>query len=190
MTKEEVEAFNAPHPDSTEAVTTWLDFHGIGPESTVDRSRAGDWITLRVSVAQAEKMLGAKYNVYQHGPSGEEVVRTLGYSLPRELHSHIDVVAPTTYFGTLRSMRSTSFIQPRPDSDGGASIVPISDATVSASCKNTITPTCLRDLYNTSTYVPTATNVNKLGVAGYLEEFANTADLQVSTGCKEQHLGF
>jgi len=125
-------------------------------------------------------MLGAKYNVYQHGPSGEEVVRTLSYSLPQELHSHIDVVAPTTYFGTLRSMRSTSFIQPRPGNDAGASLVPISDATVPASCRTTITPTCLRDLYNTSTYVPAATNVNKLGVAGYLGEFANTADLQVA----------
>ena len=130
-------------------------------------------------------MLGAKYNVYRHGPSGDEVIRTLSYSLPQELHSHIDVVAPTTYFGTLRSMRSTSFIQPRPDSDAGASIAPISDATVPASCRTTITPTCLRDLYNTSTYVPAATNVNKLGVAGYLGEFANTADLQVNTDRKE-----
>ena len=48
-----------------------------------------------------------------------------------------------------------------------------------STCDEFITPDCLRALYNTSTYVPKATNVNKLGVAGYLDEFANDADLQV-----------
>ena len=122
-------------------------------------------------------MLGAKYNVYLHGPSGEEVVRTLSYCLPRELHPHVDVVAPTTYFSTIRSMRSTSFIQPRPDGDAGASLDSIS---APASCGTVITPACLRVLYNTSTYVPTVTHVNKLGIAGYLDEYANRADLQVN----------
>ena len=172
----------APHPDSTAAVNEWLEFHGIDPSST-QRSPAGDWITLRVSVEQAERMLNTKYNIYEHGPSGDQVLRTLGYSLPQELHSHIDVVSPTTYFGTLRSMKKTSFLQPdiKPISDEAASLVPTSNAAVPASCSTTITPTCLRDLYNTSTYVPAATGTNKLGVAGYLEEFANTADLQVCT---------
>ncbi|PPQ94446.1 hypothetical protein CVT25_002537 [Psilocybe cyanescens] len=178
LTKEEVESFLAPHPDSLGAVDEWLAFHGIDTSKT-QRSKAGDWITLRVSVEQAERMLNTKYNVYQHGASGEQVIRTLSYSLPQELHSHVDVVAPTTYFGTLRSMRKTSFLQPdvKPISDEEA-LVPGSNAAVPSSCVNTITPTCLRDLYNTSTYVPQAAVTNKLGVAGYLQEFANTADLQ------------
>ncbi|KAF9564221.1 subtilisin-like protein [Agrocybe pediades] len=179
LTKEQAEAFMAPHPDSTAAVNEWLEFHGIDPSST-QRSKAGDWITLRVSVAQAESMLNTKYNIYEHGPSGDQVLRTLSYSLPQELHAHVDVVSPTTYFGTLKSMKKTSFLQPniKPISDEVAALVPGSDATVPSSCSTTITPTCLRDLYNTSTYLPAATGTNKLGVAGYLEEFANLADLQ------------
>ncbi|KAF8972690.1 peptidase S8/S53 domain-containing protein [Flammula alnicola] len=182
LTKEEVEAFTAPHPDSVEAIDAWLEFHGIDASSALQRSKAGEWITLRVSVEQAERMLGTKYNVYHHATSGEDVVRTLGYSLPKELHSHVDVVAPTTYFGTLRSMKKTSFLQPNikpiTDAELKASLSPVSDATVPSSCARTITPTCLRDLYNTSTYTPTQTKTNKLGVAGYLGEFANSADLQ------------
>ena len=182
LSKEEADAFLAPHADSSAAVEDWLNFHGID-SSSAQRTDAGDWITLRVSVEQAERMLGTKYNVYQHGPSGEQVVRTLSYSLPKDLHSHVDVVAPTTYFGTVRSMKKTSFLQPdrKPisDEEAAALLRPGSDAAVPSSCASTITPTCLRDLYNTSTYVPAATNVNKLGVAGYLQEFANTADLQV-----------
>ncbi|KAF8903506.1 peptidase S8/S53 domain-containing protein [Gymnopilus junonius] len=175
LTKEEMNVFLAPHPESTAAVEEWLYFHGINT-SSAQRSDADDWIKLQVSVDQAERMLGTKYNVYQHGPSGEQVVRTLSYSLPKELHPHIDVVTPTTYFGTLRSMKKTHFLQP--DEKAAAAIRSGSDAAVPSSCANTITPTCLRDLYNTSTYTPTQTKVNKLGVAGYLDEFASTADLQ------------
>jgi tripeptidyl-peptidase-1 len=36
----------------------------------------------------------------------------------------------------------------------------------------------LRGLYNTVDYVPAATNSNVLGIAGYLNEYANKADLQ------------
>ncbi|KAJ3511239.1 hypothetical protein NLJ89_g4214 [Agrocybe chaxingu] len=177
LSKEEVEAFSAPHRDSVEAVEAWLAHHGL---NAADRTSAGDWITIRVSVEQAERLLNTKYGVYQHGPSGEEVVRAMSYSLPKELHSHIDVIAPTTYFGTLRSMRTTSFLQPDieplPLEKVAAGLTPA--ATVPSSCSTTITPACLRALYNTTDYVPVATKLSKLGVAGYLEEFANTADLK------------
>lgn len=167
----------APRPDSTAAVEEWLYFHGINT-SSAQRSDAGDWIKLQVSIDQAERMLGTRYNIYQHGPSGEQVVRTLSCSLPKELHSHIDIVTPTTYFGTPRSMKKAHFLQP--DEQAAAALRSGSDAAVPSSCANTITPTCLRDLYNTSTYIPTQTKVNKLGVAGYLDEFTSAADLQVN----------
>ncbi|KAF5383817.1 hypothetical protein D9615_003735 [Tricholomella constricta] len=174
----EAEALVAPHQDSIEAVDAWLEHHGISADNAVHRTGGGDWVTIRVSVAQAERMLDTKYNVYRHAASSERVVRSMSYSLPRELHSHVDVVTPTTYFGTLRSMRTTSFIQP--------DIVPLADdadfnitAAVPASCGTTITPDCLRALYNTASYVPQATKDNQLGVAGYLQEYANRADLQV-----------
>ncbi|RDB15869.1 putative tripeptidyl-peptidase SED2 [Hypsizygus marmoreus] len=182
LSKAEAESLVAPHPNSVAVVDAWLEHHGIAPEDVIHRSGGGDWVTVRVSVAQAERMLGTKYNVYNHPASSQQVVRAMSYSLPREIHSHVDVVAPTTYFGTLRSMRTTSFLQPN--------IKPIEDtapapdltfninAAVPSSCSTTITPACLRALYNTSTYVPSATGVNKLGVAGYLQQFANRADLQ------------
>ncbi len=128
-------------------------------------------MTVRVSVEPAERMLGTKYNVFHHSKSGEKVVRTMGYSLPRELHSHINVVAPTTYFGTLRSMRATNFLQPeiKPLEKEAPDLTLGNNAVVPASCATTITPTCLRALYNTSTYVPQAASRNSLVVAGYLD---------------------
>ncbi|KAF9522419.1 peptidase S8/S53 domain-containing protein [Crepidotus variabilis] len=181
LTKGEVEALTAPHPDSVDAVDAWLSFHGVDPaHASTKRTQAGDWITLRVTVEQAERMLGTKYGVYEHSSSGEAVVRTLSYSLPKELHNHIDVVAPTTYFSTLHSMKKTSFLQPeiKPVEDDATLKQLAPGATIPSSCSSTITPACLRALYNTTDYVPKSTSTNKLGVAGYLQEYANRADLQ------------
>jgi len=160
-------------------VDEWLVFHGVSPtNASTQRSKAGDWITIPITVKQAERMLGAKYNAYEHAQSGDQVVRTLRYSLPQELHSHIDVIAPTTYFGTMKSMKATSFLQPeiKPQSlKEGASVDGLP-----AQCGTIVTPACIRALYNTAGYTPTATSTNKLGVAGYLSQYANYADLQVS----------
>ena len=188
LSKEAVAALVAPHPDSVDLVESWLQAHGLDVASS-ERSHAGDWITIRVSVAQAEKMLGTKYNIYRHGKSDEYVVRTMNYNLPNVLHEHVAVVAPTTYFGTMKSMRVTSFVNknaPTLESDPLlASLTGLTSlATVPSSCSTTITPSCLRALYNTADYVPAATDKNILGVAGYLNEFANRADLQVCTPCQ------
>ena len=187
LSKEEVETLVAPHPDSTSVVEDWLLYHGVSP-SAIERSPAGDWLKLTIPVSKAERMLNAKYNVYHRPASADYVVRTTSYSLPSALHSHIAVVTPTTYFGSLRKMKSTSFLQPEvpaiSDEEAQIQHKAVTSlgglATVPSSCGSTITPACLRALYNTTSYTPAATDVNKLGVAGYLEEFANDKDLQVS----------
>jgi tripeptidyl-peptidase-1 len=119
-------------------------------------------------------MLGTKYHVYKHGVSGDQVVRTMSYSLPEELLPHIDVVAPTTYFGTLQSMKTTSFLEPETSLKSG---IDSSAASLFPDCVPFVTPNCLRSMYNTTNYVPRNVN-NTLGVAGYLNQFANYADLQ------------
>jgi len=56
LSKEEVESLVAPHPDSLNAVTEWLEGHGI-KASDCKHSPAKDWITVAVPVSLAEKML-------------------------------------------------------------------------------------------------------------------------------------
>jgi len=177
LTKEEAQDLVAPHPDSVAAVNSWLESHSIDPLNSVYRSGSGDWVTLRIPVDLAEKMLGTKYNVYRHTATGEEIVRTLSYSVPKELYEHIDVIAPTTHFSTINRMKVTSFLIPTLG-NVVQDTTPVPEGTVAPSCNKTITPACLRALYKTSGYHPTKTDVNKLAVAGYLEEYANYADLQ------------
>ncbi|KAF4612315.1 hypothetical protein D9613_003707 [Agrocybe pediades] len=192
LTKEEANAFKAPHKDASQAVDEWLAFHDINL-SSADRTPSGDWISITIPVSQAEALLNTEYHLYEHLSSGEQVIRTLRYSLPRELHAHVDVVAPTTYFGTLKSMKATSFLLPNVDpvsvgdyvaqaasekhSAGAAS--ENNPGAVLPSCNNTITPACLRALYKTYDYTPASTDKNALGVVGYLNEFANKMDHQM-----------
>ena len=120
-----------------------------------------------------------KYNVYRHSKTSEYVVRSLRYSLPNILHGHVDLVTPTTYFGTMRSMKATSFLQP--NIKAIESSIQVDDTVDAASCAVRVTPSCLRALYNTASYTPKAAGKNSLGIAGYLNQYANYADLQVCT---------
>jgi len=56
LSKEQVEKLVRPHPSSVIAVYEWLASHGIRSKAC-HQSPAGDWITVYVPVAQAEKML-------------------------------------------------------------------------------------------------------------------------------------
>jgi tripeptidyl-peptidase-1 len=56
LTKAEVESLVAPHPHSVDAVKEWLASHGL-LEDRIVRSPAGDWLSVRVPVSLAEKML-------------------------------------------------------------------------------------------------------------------------------------
>ncbi|KIJ54290.1 hypothetical protein M422DRAFT_775435 [Sphaerobolus stellatus SS14] len=180
MSKEEVDAFVAPLPETVSAVEEWLRSHDIDP-SACDRTTAGDWLHVTVPVSKAEVMLNAKYQVFRHKVSGDYSARTLSWSLPRKVHSHIDVIEPTTMFGRLRKMKATSFLMPDApvvendvNPDNGLSTL----AVPPTSCSSIINPSCLRTLYNTINYTPAATDQNSIGIAGYLDEFANDADLQ------------
>jgi tripeptidyl-peptidase-1 len=57
LMKEQVEELVRPERSSVEAVDAWLAEHGIPEGESIQRSRAGDWVTIHVPIAQAEKML-------------------------------------------------------------------------------------------------------------------------------------
>ena len=97
--------------------------------------------------------------------TGENIVRTLAYSLPDALQGHVDMVQPTTFFG-LRAMRSTiSSIVPF-DEDS----LHVNDSEAIAGCTgSTITPKCLSNLYNFASATATQTT-GRMGIAGFLAQ--------------------
>ncbi|KAF8204660.1 tripeptidyl peptidase A [Pholiota molesta] len=182
LSKEEVEELVAPHPESLSTVNEWLSSFGFRDEDLI-RSSARDWVTLKVPVSVAEKMLETNYHVWEHVESGDYLVRTTSYSLPSNLHDHIELIQPTTMFGRFKPEKSAIFSAvPVPDTFGQENIVEgtiksASGISVDASCNSTITITCLQQLYNAVGFKPSAKG-NSVAVTGYLEQFANKQDLQ------------
>lgn len=110
-------------------------------------------------------------------------MRTTEYSLPTFLDQHVELIQPTTVFHRVKGLRSTLRFSPSskvaPSISTGAKItIPGYGVSVDASCNMTITISCLKQLYNVANYVPRATKENAIALTGYLEEFANLADLQ------------
>ncbi|KAJ7734037.1 tripeptidyl peptidase A [Mycena maculata] len=178
LSNEQIEELVAPCPESVDAVNEWLASHGIEGDD-VGRSPAGDWLTIKIPVSLAEEMLDTKYHVWKH-IGGEYLVRTTSYSLPKTVFDHVELIQPTTIFGTFRKLKSTIHsISKTPTEDTSQNAAPVASATgvtVDASCNSTITITCLKQLYNAVDFTPSADNT--IAVTGYLEQFANRADLQ------------
>ncbi|KAK2466004.1 hypothetical protein APHAL10511_001645 [Amanita phalloides] len=178
LSKGQVEELVAPHHSSLSAVNNWLATYGF-TEGEIVRSPAKDWITIKIPVSLVEEMLDTKYHVYQHEESGEYLVRTTSYSLPKELHAHVDVIQPTTMFGRFKRDKSTLvWLGDEVEADivpQGQITDPITGVTVDASCNTTITIKCLQQIYNAVDYRP---KQGSIGVTAYLGQYANFQDLR------------
>lgn len=184
LSLEDVQSLSAPSEHSCDSVHEWLEGHGISKDQ-VDYSPAKDWFKLSLPVWQVEKLLGTEYHHYGH-ENGKQIVRTTKYSLPRSLHSHIDVVQPTNFFGNWK-LHST-------DSRIADLSVPIEEASmqsssssaaaaagVPASCltgSQAVPLQCLRDFYKTSDYTPQAPKKNYVGTTNYLGQVPSVADFK------------
>ncbi|KAH9165261.1 subtilisin-like protein [Lactarius sanguifluus] len=176
LSKEHVAELVRPHPDTLELVTSWLAHHGVQP-SSISTTHGGAWLTVsNVLVSQAKDMLGASYQLYRHAKVNDTIIRTVSYALPDVLHSHIQAVAPTTYFASTRTSHRRSV--------EAAAALAEADATsgnpvtvLSSRDDEVVLPSELRWLYETFAYVPTATDRNALGIFGYWKEYPSKTDL-------------
>lgn len=135
---------------------------------------AKDWITVNLPLEFVEKLLDTEYHNYKH-EDGSIVSRTTHWSLPRHLHSHIDVIQPTTSFfrGAANAATYVKTIDEVHDE-----VARLSAATnggypteISKVCNvSSVTPECFATLYKTKGYKTKATHLNSIGFTNYLEE--------------------
>lgn len=170
LSREELRSYVAPTTRATDEVTSWLASHDITP--SVDN----DWMTITTDVATANALLDADFHWYEYAEGGGLKLRTLSYSVPDAVAQHVDLVQPTTRFGTLGAARSNIFNMTLLESDEAAVVeVSASTAAAAAPCTTTVTPACLKAQYNIG-YTP-AEDGNLVAFASYLEEYARYSDL-------------
>src|SRR6266702_8574848 len=179
LSKEQVAELVRPHPDTLELVSSWLVHHGVR-SSSVSTTHGGAWLTVTdVLVSQANRLLGASYQLYRHAETNDTIIRTVGYALPAALHTHIQAVAPTTDFTSTRVLRQTARRHSFGAAAAQAEMASGKLVTVLSSRddEDEVKPSYLRGLYKTSAYVPAATNKNSLGVLGFEDQYPSQADL-------------
>ncbi|KAI0178003.1 peptidase S8/S53 domain-containing protein [Pestalotiopsis sp. NC0098] len=154
LSQAEIDAMIAPTDESKSLVLDWLSHQGLADKSVV--SSRGNAVTVTASIEEIEKLLEADYETYTNSETGEQIVRTLEYSLPESLDGHVRMVQPTNFFG-FRSFLSE-------DSDVSAAAV-------------AITPEELSTLYNFASSTDAQSN-GRMGIAGFLEQWPSKSDLQ------------
>ncbi|KAI9851252.1 MAG: vesicle formation at the endoplasmic reticulum [Thelocarpon superellum] len=178
LSQSELKAMLRPRAASTESIVKWLSGSGI---SAIEDD--GEWINFNTTVGKAEDLLHTDFAWYRNSINGAQRVRTLQYSVPSRLHAHIDMIQPTTRFGQIRTARSHVHHDKKLGPAGTMSEIVASQAATNtssfdlSSCDDSITPACLKALYNFTDFTADPTNGNKLGIAGYLEEYAKYDDL-------------
>lgn len=173
LTRAELKELVRPHQDSTDAVTSWLHASGIQQHEI---AHDGEFINFIATVGQAEEMMDTKFENYQNlNKRSVNKIRTLGYSLPRDLARHVDMVQPTTRFAQIKPEFSQVLkTEVLGKAQTGAKAIQAVNATA---CNSTITPQCLIDLYNIKGVTPKMKDSGILGVSGFLEQYAQFDDL-------------
>ncbi|KAJ5918074.1 polynucleotide 3'-phosphatase [Penicillium verhagenii] len=164
MSREQVRQSLRPSSDVSNQILSWLNSENISPDSI---ELDGNWITFQAAVFQAERMLNTEFCYFKNKNSNTTAVRALEYSVPSDLHSHILLIQPTTRFGDFSSLRGLS--------DEPPLLATAED--FAAGCGTVVTPSCLRYLYGLDNTTATPDLRNRLGIAGFLEEYARHGDL-------------
>ncbi|KAF7370195.1 Serine protease S53 [Mycena sanguinolenta] len=160
-------------PATVSDVSAWLSENEITATSV---SPAGDLLEIKLTVSKANTLLGTQFSAFTHIASGKSVIRTLSYSVPVSLQSHIQFVHPTIAFVPPLSLPSVNAVKFKRDTVVEERVEPTS-ATVPASCAAVVNPACIETIYNFPTDIANSSAQNTLGVAGYIDQYANFADL-------------
>jgi tripeptidyl-peptidase-1 len=164
MKRDEIKAFLRPSEAASDAVLSWLKTAGVS-ENLIEAD--GDWVKFITSVDRAERLLDTEFHIYHSPINGMYKIRTLEYSVPSEIHQNIQLIQPTTRFGQVKPHRSLVYGQ----EDFEESRYAATD------CSTSVTPDCLRELYKLGDFVANPDPRNKLGISGYLDQYARYDDL-------------
>ena len=175
-----------PHPETRRLINAWLKYHGIRP-STVSTTHGGGWLTVTdVLVSQANQLLGASYQLYRNLNTSDTTIRTVSYALPMVLHKHIQMVAPTTYFSSKRVTPQTPLKRSLETAPAPAQSRSGNLETALASRADEVWPDFLYWLYETETYIPSATENNRLAILGLQGQFPSQPDLNMFMELSEE----
>ncbi|KAJ7044034.1 peptidase S8/S53 domain-containing protein [Mycena alexandri] len=165
----------APSEEAVHAVTSWIVGSGF-PQERVRVSETKGWVMINASVAETEKLLNTQYHVYKH-KSGKEHIACEAYYLPAHIVPHVALVTPSIDFNAMLAKRASD-----PTHKLGQPVGSKISSTIHSddldNCDVTITPACVRALYDFR-YSPVAADKNSFGIVEYTPQAYRAADLDL-----------
>ncbi|OAX83371.1 hypothetical protein ACJ72_02262 [Emergomyces africanus] len=167
MKRDQVKQFLKPSPHVSESILLWLERGGV-PKAAIEDH--GDWVNFITSVAQAENLLQTKFYYFSNSVRGDRIIRTLEYCVPREIFPYVHMIQPTTRFGQLK-----------PDASSLSAILLLEpdDKYPAVNCSHAMAPHCIREIYNMGNFTATRDPRNKIGISGYLDQYARYSDFEL-----------
>lgn len=188
LTQKEALALRNPDQQDVNNVLDWLKSSGVKAKATPDK----DWIHVKTSIKQAEKLLDMDVNFYQFEDQNP-VLRTRKYSVPESVADAVIFIHPIANF-----MRPKKEILSPSEDFSPNMLQNLHLAKRDVACSPVVVPECLKTLYNIGSVASNATNgalsgnmtTNgtshsngtsknlpiRLGIAGFLDEYANYED--------------
>lgn len=161
LSQDEVSSAFSPSKEAISSVTKWLKSKGVKHYKV-----NGGFIDFALDVKGANALLGGDYQYYTK--EGQTKLRTLSYSIPDDVAEYVQFVDPSTNFGGTSAFNPV----PRPSRTIMERKEKPSKSTVDASCQTSITPSCLKQMYNIGDYTPKVESGSTIGFSSFLGESA------------------
>ncbi|KAF2862217.1 subtilisin-like protein [Piedraia hortae CBS 480.64] len=192
-TKQVADAF-APSEETITSVKAWLASEGIA-ENRIKHSKGKTWLEFDATADEAEKLLKAKYRIFNH-ESGVKHVACDQYSIPSHLKSHVDLIRPTVHFDVPTTFEGENDHEKRQEHPAifkglgrpGSGTLPKGGwrlphghrrlNTELDTCDEFITPNCLRALYRIPP-LRRAAQGNSYGIVEYTPQAYVPSDLDM-----------
>lgn len=169
LTAAEVNDKFRPAEESRTAVKAWLSEQGI--TEVEDR---GFYVNFATTVEKANGLLNSSFSYYD--VQGTRKLRTREYSLSDDVARHVELVTPTTYFGTTKSFAPVHVPAPQ-----GEPAPPANESDEQPACSRLLTPPCLKDMYGFGDYEPDPSSGSRVAFASFLNQSAVPEDLNEFT---------
>jgi len=156
MTADEIQRLVAPKPENREVVMNWLKDHNVKQYNDFIDSVEG-WTT----VAEAEKMFGARFYEFKNVNTGKKLIKAFGQvSIEKEVHDVIDAVHAISEFPMPRYTNKKK--------------VPKG---VEVTETDAVIPQTIWNMYSMPTNIPSGTSSIGQGVAEWEDQFFDPKDL-------------
>ncbi|GAA99774.1 uncharacterized protein L969DRAFT_95688 [Mixia osmundae IAM 14324] len=156
-----------PSDEAIAAFESHLHSHGV---NKIEYWPAKDWASVSMTIGQAELIFNARFSVFAR--DGETIVRTLEYSLPRNLDVHVEATSATSFFRPRKLTRASRGPSgplrdiPKAQSYGLRAAVKKRD--LSCPDLSGVNFTCYRHWYETIDYKVQHPGASAVAIAGFL----------------------